>query len=477
MSLTKDTISGVKWTYIEKLSVQIVNFLVGLLLARLLSPDDFGLISMLGIFMAISQTMIDSGFPSALIRKIDVNERDYSTAFVFNVGVGLFCYAILFLCSGLIARFFKTPELCQIIKVYALVLPINSLSSAQYARLNHDLNFKFQAQVSLISVLISGTAGVALAFLGFGVWALVWQAISCAFLKTVLLFLFSQWKPSISFSVKSFKYLLSFGSKLLAAGMLHTIYQNFTSLAIGKFYSPTDLGYYYRGAHFATIPSDGLTTTFQKVTFPLFSQLQNDTERLAHVYRKYIKMTSILVFFLMTLLAALAKPVVVTLLTDKWMSSVQFLQILCFSYMFNHISTLNLNLLKVIGRSDLFLRLEIIKKSISFAILVAAIPLGVRAICVSAIIYTQIAVFINTYYTGKLFNLGYFAQIKDFSKYFLCSLLSCSPAYALTLLPINNILAMVFGAVISAALYYLLLFRDPAFIELKTKLLQTLKKK
>ena len=462
-NLKSETISGVKWTAIEKFSTQIVNFLLGLLLARLLSPSDFGTIGMLGIFMAISGTFIDSGFSSALIRKPEISDKDYSTAFYFNIVVGLLCYAIMFVCSPLIARFFDMPILNGIVKVYSVTLFINSLTSVQYAKLNRELNFKLQARISFVSALVTGILGVVLAYLGLGVWALVWQSIASAVLRALLLWIFAHWHPTSRFSKESFKYLFSFGSKLLASGLLHTLYSNLSTLAIGKFYTSSDLGYYSRGNQFATLPSSNITGILQKVTFPLLAKIQDDDERLIAVYRKYIRVTSCGIFFLMTLLAALAKPLICLLLTDKWADAALYCQLFCFALMFDHICQLNLNLLQVKGRSDLFLKLEIIKKSIAFAIMCAAIPLGVTAICVSSILYTQIAVFINTYYTGKLFGLGYLIQIRDYGKYFFIALLSCLPSYFLSLSSLDSIVVLLLGLVSSSMLYWLCLKKDCAF--------------
>lgn len=465
-SLKADTISGVKWTAIEKFSTQIVNFLLGLLLARLLSPSDFGTIGMLGIFMAISGTFIDSGFSSALIRKPEISDKDYSTAFYFNIVVGLLCYAIMFVCSPLIARFFDMPILNGIVKVYSVTLFINSLTSVQYAKLNRELNFKLQARISFVSALVTGILGVVLAYLGLGVWALVWQSIASAVLRAALLWIFAHWHPTSRFSRDSFKYLFSFGSKLLASGLLHTLYSNLSTLAIGKFYTSSDLGYYSRGNQFATLPSSNITGILQKVTFPLLAKIQNDDARLIAVYRKYIKVTSCGIFFLMTLLAALAKPLICLLLTDKWADAAIYCQLFCFALMFDHICQLNLNLLQVKGRSDLFLKLEIIKKLIAFAILCAAIPFGVKAICVSSILYTQIAIFINAYYTGKYFGLGYLIQISDYSKYFLIALFSCFPSYLLSISSLGSISVIFLGVVISSTLYWFCLKKDNAFREM-----------
>ena len=345
-SIATDTISGVKWTAIEKFSTQIVNFLLGLLLARLLAPSDFGTIGMLGIFMAISNTFIDSGFSNALIRKPEISDEDYSTAFYFNIIVGFVCYALMFVCSPLIAAFFEMPILSSIVKVYSVTLFINSLTSVQYAKLNRELNFKLQAKISFVSALSTGLIGVCLAYLGFGVWALVWQAIASSVLRAGMLWTFAHWHPQSRFSRQSFRYLFSFGSKLLASGLLHTLYSNLSTMAIGKFYTAGDLGYYSKGNQFAALPTNSITGILQKVTFPLLSKIQDEDERLIRVYRKYIRITSCGIFFLMCLLASLARPVIEFLLTDKWLEAAVYVQIFCFALMFDHICQLNLTLLQ-----------------------------------------------------------------------------------------------------------------------------------
>ena len=276
----------------------------------------------------------------------------------------------------------------------------------------------------------------------------------------ILLWIKAKWWPKEHFSRDSFHNLFSYGSKLLASSLLHTLYCNMTTLVIGKVYSSKDLGYYSRGEQFATLPSSNITNVLQRITFPILSKLQNDSARLIQIYRKYIRITSICIFFLMCLLAALAEPVIITLLTDKWANSIIYLQIFCFALMFDHICLLNLNLLQVKGRSDLFLRLEIIKKSISFTILMISIPFGVLTICLSKVLYTQIAVYINTYYTGKLFGLGYIAQIKDFAKYLFISLISVAPAYLLTYSPLPQLYILCIGSILAVALYLYFLRND-----------------
>lgn len=467
-SVKQETLSGVKWSAIERFSVQGVTFLIGLVMARLLSPSDYGIVGMLGIFLAISQSFIDSGFGNALIRKIDRTDKDFCTVFYFNVAVSATCYVLLFLAAPYIAAFYSEPILKDVLRVLAINLCIGSLSAIPYAQLVIAVNFKAIAKCNLYAAVVSGLLGVTLAYNGFGVWSLVYQQICSSVISAIAIGYSVRWRPKAVFSRASFHELFGYGSKLLAAGLLHTLYSNMSTLVIGRFYTAKDLGYYSRGEGLAAMPCNNFTGVIQRVTFPILSQLQNDDERLIHVYRKYICIISIGIFFLMTLLASLAKPIVLLLLTKEWAESIIYLQVFCFALMFDHICAINLNLLQVKGRSDLFLRLEIIKKTISFAILVASIPFGVLAICLSKIVYTQIAVFINTYYTGKLFGLGYWTQVKDFGRYFLVAVLAALPAYGISTSDIHPAVSIVLGAVISGCLFvgYLKISRDVYFADI-----------
>lgn len=464
--LRDKTVSGVKWSAIGRFSTQGIGFLIGLILARLLSPADYGVVGMVGIFFAIAQTFIDSGFGSALIRKNDCTDADYSTAFYFNAVVGLLCCVILSFASPIIADFFNTPILADIVIVMSINMFIGSLSIVQGARLTAAIDFKSQAKISLITTILSGILGIAMAYNGFGVWSLVWQGVFANLLRTVLLLIITKWYPKWQFSKESFRYLFNFGSKILTASLLHTIYANMTTMIIGKYYSARDLGYYSRGESLAALPSTNITGILGSVTYPILSKIQDDDERLIAVYRKYIAITSMVIFFGMSLLAALAEPLVITLLTDKWTNSVIFLQVFCFALMFDHLCQLNLNILYVKGRSDLVLKLEMVKKTISIAMIITSIPFGVLAICISRAIYTQIAIVINTYYTGKLYGLGYFAQVGDFIKYLFFSLVSVLPAYLFSFTEYHSIIVLVVGTLIACVIYWLLVRQDAYFVEI-----------
>ena len=466
-SVRQNTIKGVFWNGVEKFANQGIRFLVGLVLARILSPSDFGTVAVLGIFFSISNAFVDSGFGTALIRKNNRIEVDFTTVFIFNIAVSLFFYGLLFIIAPWVAAFFKQPILTSILRVQSLCVVFGGFMAVLDAKLTIDLNFKVIAQRSVTSSIISGCVGIILAYLGFGVWALVFQAITLSFVNMVFVWIYCKWKPRLIFSLTSFKELFAFGSKLLTAAMLNTVYRSLTPLAIGRVYTTSDLGFYNRGSEFARLPNEVCLNVLEKVTFPIFAKLQDDQNHLINVYRKYIKITSMFLIFFSLLLAALAKPVILLLLTEKWTDSIVYLQLFCFAVMFNHINTINLSLLKVNGRSDLFLKLEVIKKVVATLILFAAIPFGVLAICISKIIYDQVAIIINTYYSGKLFGMGYISQIKDFIGYFFLSILACLPSYLISMTGLHFLLQITLGVFLSVIIYYFLIRKDVIFIELR----------
>lgn len=458
--IKNQTISGVKWTAIERFSIQGVQFLLGIVVARLLTPADYGVIGMLGIFMAVSQTLIDSGIGTALIRKLDRTDADFSTAFYFNVVIASLCALVLFLCSPLIADFFRLPILSPIAKLSSLNLIIGAFGMVQGAKLTIALDFKKIAKINFAVAVVSGVICLILAFNGWGVWSLVWQGIIANLLKVIILWVTCSWRPLLSFSRESFRELFGFGNKLMFSGLLHTVYNEMTTIVIGRFYTPASLGNYSRGQSMSSLPVNMITDTLGKVTFPILSRIQNDDERLTRVYRHYISLVMMGVVFGVMLMVVLAKPIILLLLTDKWSGAIIFLQVYAFAVMFDPICRLNLNFLQVKGRSDLFLRLEIIKKVIALVILFAAIPFGVLAICISKVIYAQVAVIANTYYTGKYFGLGYWQQMKDFLPYIGYSIVACLPAAILVFFSPWNILNIVVGVISAVVIYLFILIKS-----------------
>ncbi|MCL1933211.1 MAG: lipopolysaccharide biosynthesis protein [Candidatus Azobacteroides sp.] len=454
MSLKQKAVSGIFWSSIERFSVQGVQFVLGIIMARLLLPADYGLIGMLAIFLAVSQSFIDSGFSNALIRKQNRTETDFSTVFYFNIVVGLVFYFILFFTSPYIAAFYNAPILESLTKVVAVNVFIGSLTIVQRAKFTINVDFKTQTKASLLSVIVSGIIGIGMAYRGFGVWALAVQSVTAGCIDMIALWIYSRWVPQKIFSVSSFKEMFSYGSKLLMSGLIDTTYKNIYTIVIGKKFSKVDLGYYTRADNYTQFPSSNITGILQRVTFPILSSLQDNDEKLKEAYRKFLRLSAFIIFPLMIGLFAVADPLIQLLLTDKWIGAVMLLQILCLSQMWYPIHAINLNLLQVKGSSDLFLRLEIIKKAIGVSILCITIPLGVVAMCWGMVVSSLIALFINTYYTGKLIQVGYLKQMKDLLPILGNSFSMGILVWGITQLIHIHIFALIIGITSGAIWYY-----------------------
>ena len=407
------TVTGVVWSAIERFSVQGLQFVLSIIIARLIDPSDYGLIAMLGIFLAIAQTFTDSGFSQALIQKKNRSAVDFSTVFYFNLIVSVFIFFLFWIGASDIASFYNEPKLEVITKWVALNIILTALSIVQRTELTIKMDFKTQAKASLVSVVLSGSLGVTLAWYGFGVWALVWQTLCNSLTNTVLLWFLSKWKPLYLFSWSSFKGLFAFGSKLLASGLLHTVYTNLYSLVIGKQYSPTDVGFFNRASTLAQFPSTNLVMIITRVSYPTHCELQHEPELLRKSFIQYIRLSTFFIFPLMVGLAALAEPLVHILLTDKWKESIPLLQILCIANMWLPVMYLNNNMLAAKGRTDLFLRAEILKKVVGILILVATLPLGMKVLCMGLVLYSIVDMVLTIYYTRKVVDCGYIDQLKN----------------------------------------------------------------
>ena len=452
--LKQKTVKGVVWSAVERFSIQGIQFVVMIFMARMLTPDDYGLVGMLAVFIAISQSFIDSGFSQALIRKQDRTEVDNSTVFYFNIVLGLLFYCLLFVSAPLIAKFYNEPLLVDLTRVLGLSVLINSFVIVQRALLTVHIDFKTQAKAALIASISSGAVGLCMAATGYGVWALVVQQLVNLSLNAILLWILSKWRPQWVYSWASFRELFTFGSKLLASGLLDTLYKNIYQIVIGKLFSATSLGYYSRASHFAEFPSSNLTGIMQRVTYPVLCSIQNDDERLASVYRRFLKLSAFVVFPLMVGLAVVSKSLVLVLLGEKWLFVSTLLFIICFSKMWYPIHAINLNLLQVKGRSDLFLRLEIIKKVIGVSVLCITVPKGLVAMCVGSIFTSLFCLVVNTYYTGKLINVGFFRQMLDLSPILILSLLMGVLVYGFCYyFSLSPLLALTIGSLIGLVFY------------------------
>ena len=454
-SLKQATTKGLFWSSVERFSNQGVQFVFSIILARLLSPSDFGIIAMITIFFAVAQSFVDSGFSNALVRKTDRREEDLSTCFYFNIAVGLAAYIVLFLIAPFVATFYNQPILSPIIRITGLGVVLNSLCVVQQALFTIKIDFKSQAKVTLSATLISGIVGVIFAYRGYGVWALVWQGVASSIVRMGLLWLMSKWYPKTGFSKSSFDYLFGYGSKLLASGLLDTIYNNIYPIVIGKFYTSAQLGNYSRALSFAQLPSSNITSILQRVTFPVLSTIQDDMPRLQTNYRRLLKLSAFIVFPLMMGLAAVTFPLIRIVLTPKWEGCSFYLQIICFALMWYPIHAINLNLLQVKGRSDLFLRLEVIKKIVGVCIMCITIPLGITALCVGMVVSSFIALFINTFYTGKLMDIGYLKQMRDLLPVLINSLLMGGVVFISIQFITNDVLKLIVGGIIGVLFYIL----------------------
>lgn len=468
-SLKHKTVKGTAWSMVERFSVQGVMFVVMILMARVLTPADYGLVGMVAIFIAISQSLVDSGFSQALIRKQDRTETDNSTVFYFNVAVGLALYLLLFFCAPLIARFYNEPLLVPITRLVSLSIVINSLVVVQRALLITRIDFKTQAKASFVAAITSGAVGLTMAYTGFGVWSIVWYQLTNIAVNVGLLTLMARWHPRRLYSWKSFRELFSFGSKLALSGIINTLYNNIYLLVIGKVYKAADLGYYTRAHHFAELPSSTMTNVLQRVTYPVMCTIQDDLPRLTDIYMRLLRISGYIIFPLMMALAAVSKPLILAILNPQWEFAAELLTIICFTMMWYPIHAINLNLLQVRGRSDLFLRLEIIKKIISVGVLCATVPFGLVVMCIGSVFNSILALAINTYYTGKLINIGFFKQIKALMPTLLLSLTTGLITYfTLSLLHLHNGLLLLIGLAESAAIFLIgsKIFRFDEFREL-----------
>ena len=452
-NLKKQTVHGVIWSAVQRFSTQGIQFITTIIMARMLTPSDYGVVGMLDVFIAILSVFVDSGFINALTRKQDRTHTDICTVFFFNIGISILAYCILFLIAPLVASFYSIPELCIILRLLGLIIIIDSFAAVQMTLMIINLNFKIQTKISIISLIISGAIGIILAYNNYTYWALVIQSLLYGIISTSLYWYYSTWRPSLIFSKQSFREMFSFGSKILVTSLINTTYGNLYSLVIGKVFSANILGNYSRANAYANFPSSNLTSILQRVTYPVLCKLQDDKTLLSDAYRKLIRTSAFIIFPLMTGLSALAHPFIIIILGAKWDLCAVMLQIICFALMWYPIHALNLNLLLVKGRSDLLLRTEIIKKIIGIIVLCISVPFGIIALCYSGILTSIICLIINTYYTGKLINVGFTRQMVDISITFIISITMWGLIIFINNFIENILLQMIVGIAIGGVFY------------------------
>ena len=468
-SLKAKTVRGTIWSGIDSIAGQGITFLVGLVLARLLSPQEYGLIGYITIIVAILNSIVDSGFSNALIRKKDAGEIDYNTTFIFNLVLSLLMAGVMIVTAGPISRFFNEPELVPLIRVMSAIVVINAAAIVQRTTLTKRVDFKTQTKVSLIASATSGVVGIGMALSGMGVWSLVGQQLSRQLLNTVFLWIFNRWIPTLQFSWRSFRELFGFGWKLMVSGLIDTTWKEIYQLVIGKCYTTETLGQYTRGKQFSDIFSSNMTTIIQRVSYPVLSSVQDERTRLKEGYRKIIKVSMLLSFVLLFGLGAVAEPLLYVLIGGQWSEATRYLQIIVFSACLYPLHAINLNMLQVQGRSDLFLKLEIVKKIIAIGPILLGIFISIEWMLWGSVLIGLFAYWLNSFYSGKMIDYGSRAQLRDIAPSFGVAFVMMAALYALTLteLPPVALLAvqLIAGAGIAIGLCELLRLEE--YYELK----------
>lgn len=477
-SLTDKTVKGVGWNTLDRIANYGIGFIVGIVLARLLSPEEYGLIGIIGVFTAIFNVILDGGLSTALIRKKGVTNEDYCTVFWTNLLLSFILTAILYLCAPFISFFFNRPELTPYIHVMSFILIINALSITQQARLTILIDFKTQTKISLIAHSLSGIIGIVMAYVGFGVWALVAQQMTSRLFTTLLLWIYNKWWPSILFSWKSFKELFGFSWKLLVAEIINSLWAQFYNVVVGKYYNPQMLGQYTRAQQYSQLVSFSISDVVLKVSLPVMSSIQNEDERLLRAYRKMIKTTMLVSCILLIGMAACSKALIYVLIGEQWMPCVPMMQILTLVLLANPLSRININMLTVQGRSDIQLVLQIVKCILAIGPILLGIFVGFYWMLIASAICSWISIILNSYYSGKKFHYTWWMQLKDIVPSFIIAIVMAIPVYLLSYLPFSYYvilpLQLLLGFVISISICELVHLEE--YFELKEIVLRYIKK-
>lgn len=477
--LKEKTVKGTIWSGIDNVAQFGVSFIVSIVLARLLSPDDYGLIGIIAIFTAVCNSLINAGFTTALIRKKDATDDDYNTAFIVNLGVSLLLYVVIYLCSPLIADFFHRDELVALTQVSSMGMIIGALAIVQQTRLTKRIDFRTQTKITIVASVVSGIVGIVMAFMGLGVWSLVAQSLASQGLRTVLLWVANKWVPQFRFSLESFHELFGFGWKMMVSGALDTVWKELYQVVVGKFYSPATLGQYTRAKGFSQLFSSNLTTVIQRVTYPVLSNIQDDKDRMIAAYRRIIKVTMFITAISMFFLGAISEPLLYCLIGPKWYEASIYLPLICISMSTYPLHAINLNMLQVQGRSDLFLVLEIIKKTIALGPLFIGAFVGIIPMLYANMITTVIAFFLNSYYSGKFLGYSSWMQIKDIAPSYGLATLVALCIFCLKYLPITYWLTLPLQILLGCVIILFVCKRTQMeeYLELRAMVEPYLKKK
>lgn len=455
-SLKNKTVKGLGWSLLDNAARYGMQFVIGIVLARLLSPDDYGLLGLTGIFTVVCTALVNGGFTTALIRKKDATDDDFNTAFICNFGMSLLLYAVVFVCAPLIAEFFGRDELVALVRVSSLGLIIGALGMVQQTRLTKRIDFKTQTKITLVSTSISGVVGIIMAVMGFGVWALVAQQLMSHVLCTLQLYIYNRWQPHLRFSFESFHNLFGFGWKMMVSAFLEAVWKELYQVVVGKFYNPATLGQYTRAQHYSRLFSQNLTTVIQRVTYPVLSSIQDEPERMVSAYRRIIRTSMFITAVTLFFLGAVSEPLIYCMIGPKWHEASTYLPLICLSSTLYPLHAINLNMLQVQGRSDLFLGLEIIKKIIGLAPLFVGAFIGIMPMLWVNIGVGVIAYFFNSYYSGRLLGYSSWMQLCDVAPSYALAMAIALSVWFLKYLPLNYWLVLPLQIAIGVMVFFTL---------------------
>jgi O-antigen/teichoic acid export membrane protein len=413
MSLKQKTIGGLAWTFAQQFSLQIITFAVSVILARVLTPAQFGLFGMTSVLIAVGSTLMDSGLTSSLIRTPNAKQEDYSTVFILNLTGSIIIYALVFFLAPAIARFYEQPILINIIRVFCITFIFNAFRSVQSAKLTKELNFKTQMMIQVPSLIIAGILGIVLAYNGFGVWSLVWMYLLQSFLSALQHWLYSGWRPDLSLDKERFKYHFSFGYKMTLSNLINTVYSNLYTIIIAKYFSAAQLGFYTRALSLRQLPISNLSSALNKVTYPMLASINEDNVKLKKIYKRVMQQVVFWVAPFLTLLVVVAEPFISFLLTDKWLPAVPYFQILCVAGFWLPLNSYNYNIIKVKGESGLILKIQMAKKSFGIIGIFLAIPFGIKGLLYFQVISSLLDYYLDAYFGGRMINYLMAEQFRD----------------------------------------------------------------
>lgn len=455
-SLKKKTIKGFGWSAIDNVASYGASFLTSIVLARLLTPDDYGIIGIIAIFTTICGVLINAGFSTALIRKNDCTEADYNTVFFVNLVLSISLYFVIYFCASPISVFFERTELVSLIRVSSLSMIIGAVSIVPVTRLTKQIDFRSQTKVTVSSAIVGGVIGISMAYMGFGVWSLVFSGLISSIVRTILLLIYNKWFPVFCFSVDSFHSLFGFGWKMMASGILDSVWKQLYQVVVGKFYTPAALGQYTRATGFSQLFSSNLSSVVQRVTYPVLSSLQDDKSRMVSAYQRLIKSTMFVTAISMFFLGAISEPLLYCLIGPQWHDAAIYLTLICISESTYPLHSINLNMLEVQGRSDLFLGLEIIKKIIAVCPLFVGAVWGILPMLFVNLVTTVIAYFLNSHYSGKLIGYSSWMQLKDVAPSYGIAFLVALSVYFMKYLPLSFWVVLPLQLVLGITVFYVI---------------------